>query len=404
MIGNRQNIGMSRPQRIAIVVHAVASQDSRIRRQTDALEHAGYAVDVFGLRGEGELPEEARNGVRSFRLPVDRWFTGFGGHMVEYAAFASLAMFRLAREHRRRRYDLIQIATVPDFLVFSALPERMVGVPVLLDLHEDMPEFFSDRFRSPLLMPLLPAVELTSRAAAATATELLTVHEPLRELSVRRGVDPERITVVMNSADPRLFDPDRHRRRPYMADGSLRLVHHSNFQRIYGLDLLVRAVAAVPDLDVHLTAYGDGPWRGAVEEAIRETGTEARVTLAGRIPIDELPARLAEADVGVVPTRPEPYMRYSLSTKLLEYAALGMPVIASDLATFRHHFTDAALRYVRAGDVEALAGAIREAAREPSVAQARGAEARRQAAAYGWDRQRDTYLEVVSRLLAHRGR
>jgi glycosyltransferase involved in cell wall biosynthesis len=395
---------MPRRQRIALVAHAVASHDPRIRRQSDALRTAGYEVDVFGLRGPGEAHEDARNGVRSIRLPVDRWFSGFAGHMVEYLTFTSMAAVRLAREHRRRPYGLIQIATVPDFLVFSAIPERMAGVPVLLDLHEDMPAFFSDRFTSPLLMPLIPAVEVTARAAAATATELITVHEPLRELSLRRGVDPGRITVVMNSADPRLFDPDRHPRREYMADGTLRLVHHSNFQRIYGLDLLVHAVARLKDLPVQLTAYGDGPWRPAVEAAVRETGVGSRVTLAGRVPIDDLPALLAEADVGVVPTRPEPYMRYSLSTKLLEYAALGMPVIASDLPTFRHHFTADALRYVPAGDVEALAGAIAEDARDPTAAIRRGQEARRQAAAYAWDRQAATYLEVVARLIGSRGR
>jgi glycosyltransferase involved in cell wall biosynthesis len=382
------------------VAHAIASQDPRIRRQVDALQEAGYHVDVIGLRAPGEAPEESANGVRNVRLPVDRWFSGFAGHLVEYIAFASLATWRLAREHRRRRYSLIQVATVPDFLVFSALPERLAGVPVLLDLHEDMPEFFQDRFSSPFLAPLMPAVEMTSRVAAAAATEIITVHEPLRQLAMERGVPADRITVVMNSADGRLFEPDRHPRRPYMDDGCLRLVHHSNFQRVYGLDLAVRAIAELPGLNVHLTAYGDGPWRRVVEDTIRETGMESRVTLAGRAPIDTLASLLSQADVGLVPTRPEPYARYSLSNKLLEYAALGMPVIASDLPTFRHHFSDAALKYVPAGNVGALAHAISEAAREPASMIARGLEARRQAEAYSWDGQRATYLDVVARLIA----
>ena len=73
---------------------------------------------------------------------MNRWFTGFAGHLAEYVAFTAIAAPRLAAEHRSRHYDLVQIATVPDFLAFAALPVKWTGVPVLLDLHEDMPEFF----------------------------------------------------------------------------------------------------------------------------------------------------------------------------------------------------------------------------------------------------------------------
>ena len=106
-----------------------------------------------------------------------------------------------------------------------------------------MPEFFRDRFTHPLARPFHPIVTAVARASAAIADELITVHEPLRRLSIERGVDPERISVVMNSADGRLFDPDRHPRRAFMADGTLRLIHHSNLQRVYGLDVAVEGLA-----------------------------------------------------------------------------------------------------------------------------------------------------------------
>jgi glycosyltransferase involved in cell wall biosynthesis len=114
--------------------------------------------------------------------------------------------------------------------------------------------------------------------------------------------------------------------------------------------------------------------------------------------MERLAALLAEADAGLVPSLPEPYLQYSLSTKLLEYVALGIPVIASDLATFRSHFTDAALRFVPAGDASALADAILEISREPDAAAERAAEAQRQAAAYAWPEQARRYLSVVDAL------
>jgi len=395
---------VTEPRRVAMVVHAVVPGDPRIRRQGDALIDEGYEVDVLSLRRAGQPAEERSGALRIVRLPIDRGFVGFAGHMAEYLAFTAMAAWRLAREHRRRRYDLVQVATVPDFLDLAAIPEKLAGVPLLLDLHEDMPEFFRDRFAHPLLRPLLPLVTVASRASAALADELITVHEPLRQLSISRGVDPSRIGVVMNSADGRLFDPSRHERRAFMADGELRLIHHSNLQRIYGLDVAVEGLARLrPGLRWRLDVFGDGPWRGRVEGAVERTGTADRVTLHGRVDIDELPRLLAGADIGLVPSLPEQYMEYSLSTKLLEYAAMGVPVIASDLATFRHHFTDAALRFVPGGDPAALARAVEAAVEDPEGTVSLGQAARREAAAYDWAVQRERYLATVDRLITGAG-
>jgi glycosyltransferase involved in cell wall biosynthesis len=384
-----------------MVVHAVYPGDPRIRRQTDALVAAGHEVDLFCLRTPGQAREETVGPLRIVRLPVNRAFTGFAGHMAEYLAFAGIAAVRLTREHRRRRYRLVQVASVPDFLAFAAVPIKLAGVPLLLDLHEDMPEFFRDRFARPLLRPLRPLVRAATRASASVADELITVHEPLRRLSIARGVPPDKISVVMNGADTQLFDPARHPRRTFMEDGELRLLHHSNLQGIYGLDVAVEAVARIDPaaLPLRLDVYGDGPFRPQIEAAIARSGTADRVHLNGRVPIDDLPALIAGADIGLVPSLPEPYLQYSLSTKLLEYAAMGLPIIATDLATFRAHFTDDAIRFVAGGDPTALADAIRALAADPAAAARLGAEAQRQAAGYAWPSQVGHYLEVVDRLI-----
>lgn len=388
-------------QRIAILVHAVFPGDPRVRRQSDALIEAGFEVDVICLRRPGEVSEAVERAVRIRRLPIDRTFVGFSGHIAEYLVFTAAAAWRLAVEHRRRHYDLIQVATPPDFLVFATLPERWRGVPILLDLHEDMPAFFRDRFAHPLLTPTRPLVEAVTRASAGLADRLITVHEPLRDLAVGRGVPGERIDVVMNSADPQLFDRSRHERRPFMADGRLKLVHHSNLQRIYGLHVAIEGLSRIrPELRWTLDVYGEGPWLPEIEAAIARTGTGDRVTLHGRVPMDDLPGLLADADIGLVPSLAQSYLHLSLSTKLLEFAAMGVPTIASDLATFRHHFTDAAVRYVPGSDPSAIARAVEACAGDPAATVAMGDEARHQAAAYDWEVQKARYLEIVRLLVS----
>jgi glycosyltransferase involved in cell wall biosynthesis len=387
--------------RIALIGHASIPDDTRIRRQAETLRDAGYQVDIFGLRDPEQPEVENWQGIRIIRLPVRRRFASFAGHLAEYLAFAALVAVRLAAEHRRARYRLVQVATLPDFLVVAALPVHLTGVPILLDLHEDLPAFFDDRFAARGLRPLRPVVSGVARASAAVADAVITVHEPLRQLAVARGVPADRITVVMDGADERMFDPARHPRRAFMADGRLRLIHHSNLQRIYGLDVAVAAMSRLdPALDAHLSVYGDGPFRNEVVAAIGRRAVGDRVTLHGRVPQDALPGLLADADLGLVPTRPEPYTALSLSTKLLEYVAMGVPVVASDLRTFRAHFDERAICYVRGGDAAALADGIVRIAAQPSTASALASEARRQAEAYTWRVQSARYLGVVEGLVA----
>jgi len=207
----------------------------------------------------------------------------------------------------------------------------------------------------------------------------------------------------MNGADERLFDPNRHPRRGFMEDGQLRIIHHSSLQRIYGLEVAVEAIARLSpsqgDPIAHLDVYGDGPYRPQIEAAIVRTATQAQVHLHGAVPLEKLPELLARADLGIVPSLPESYLQLSLSTKLLEYVAMGVPVIASDLATFRAHFDATHLTYVPGGEADALAVAFRRFAADPQAASRQAAAARRQGKPYGWSRQAPAYLAVVERLI-----
>ena len=130
-----------------MLVHSYYEEDPRVRRQAETLVAAGRPVDVFSLRRPGDPPQGTLEGVRITRLDVQRHQgSPIATYLAEYSAFLVRAAFALARAHRRRRYALVQVHTPPDFLAFAALPLRLAGVPLLLDLHEATPEFFRSRW------------------------------------------------------------------------------------------------------------------------------------------------------------------------------------------------------------------------------------------------------------------
>ena len=388
-----------------MIVHAYYEEDARVRREAETLVAAGWEVDVFGLRRPDEDPTGVVNGVNVHRLPVGRHQgAGLPVYLTEYGAFLVRALWASTQAHRRRRYALVEVHSLPDYLVFAALPMKLAGVPVLLDLHEAMPEFFRSRFpkaANPISYGLL---RLQEKLSIRLANEVLTVNEPLAERLRGLGVKPDRLTVVLNSPNLDLFDPTAHPRRTFMADGVVRIVYTGALTPTYELDVVVRAVASIarsrPTLPVMATFYGRGDTRPALEALAAELGIAERVTFGGRIPIEDVPRAVAEGDIAVAPTRLDPFTGMSLSTKVLEGAAMDKPIVASRLPTVERYFAPDTLSIYESGDPESLAATILTLVDDAPGREARVQLTRLRLDELSWTRQGEAFREVVDRLTA----
>jgi hypothetical protein len=162
---------IARGRPVLMIVHAYYEEDPRVRRQAETLVAAGRPVRVIGLRRPDDPVDSELSGVRIRHLDVQRHQgAGLGTYVREYSAFLARAMWTAVRLHRSERFGVAQVHSPPDFLVFATLPLRLVGVPVILDLHEAMPEFFRMRFPS-MRNPLINwTLRLQERASIAFAT------------------------------------------------------------------------------------------------------------------------------------------------------------------------------------------------------------------------------------------
>jgi glycosyltransferase involved in cell wall biosynthesis len=126
------------------------------------------------------------------------------------------------------------------------------------------------------------------------------------------------------------------------------------------------------------------------------------VTFHGRIPIEDVPAAVAAADIGLAPTRLDRFTAMTLSTKVYEYAAMGKPVVASRLPLVERTFPEGTVASYEPGDVQGLARAIIAIADDPlgrDAAVERSQDVVRDAA---WEREAMRYLAVVDRLMKDR--
>ena len=345
--------------------------------------------------------------MRVIRLGVERHQgAGIATYLREYLSFLGRAGWAVSRSQRRRHYAVVQIHSLPDFLGFAGLPLRLTGVPIVLDLHEAMPEFFAMRFPKAASSAASPAAHrallVQERLSIGLARAVITVNEALADRLVSLGVARDKITVILNSPARRHFDPARQPIRPFMADGVLRLVYAGALTPTYELDVVLEALAIVrarrPELEWALELYGRGDAEPALRAQVERLGLVDAVQFGGRIPIAEVPAVIAAADVGLAPTRRNAFTEMSLSTKVFEYGALDRPIVASRLPLVTRTFGADAVATYEPGQPGDLADVLLEQVDEPQDRARRVNLAAARIAELSWEREADRLMALIDRL------
>jgi glycosyltransferase involved in cell wall biosynthesis len=310
----------------------------------------------------------------------------------EYLGFLLLASIWLLRG-LARPYDVVQVHSPPDFLLAAAAIPRLRGTRVALDVHDFATELFELHFgHAPVVVRR--ALAHIERWAFRTADAVITVNERYAErIAAIRGAKAQ---VVLNSLDEGLLPEDLPPARL-----AFRIVTHGTLNVHYGVDVLLEAFREVKDAvpDARLEIYGDGDAVDLIRRRIRELQLGDDVAFQGRyLPQREALRLVSGADVGVVANLGLPRNHAALPVKLLEYVAMGIPVVTSDLTAIHDYFGDDELVFVPPGDSGALAAALVDVAQSPEDAAARARRASARYAAYRWDAQAAEYLALLEAL------
>jgi glycosyltransferase involved in cell wall biosynthesis len=385
-----------------LIIRQFIADDVRVQREIAALTGAGHEVDLLCVRGPDE-PRIERDGlltIRRVRFPENR--SGALMYVLRYGLFLVLATVLAGLLHARRRYDLVQVNTLPDTLVFAAAIPKLLGVPVLLDLHETMPEFFATKFGRPMDDRFVKVVGAAEQASIRFADAAITCTEQMKEAFVERGAGGRRIDVILNASNEELWDPEH----PATHHDGFTVVMHGTMEDRYGLDTLVEAVALVRDElpDLRVRFYGGGPYRPQLLELIRERGLEDRIWVAdGWVPYDELIGTIAGADLGVVAMKRDAFRDLTHCNKMFDFISMRVPQAVSRTRSVEAYFPPDSFGFFEAGNPEDLARVLRELHADPERRRRLVERAAEVAEPYRWPHQEQLYLQAVERLLADRG-
>jgi len=360
-----------------MVAYAHYPQDPRIKREAQSMVRAGISVSIICLRDQGERARQMIEGVNVTRVPLTVRRGGRTRYLFQYLVFMLMVLANIRRVRASVPTTHVHVHSVPDFLVFVALPARVTGLRVILDLHEAMPELVAARFRtSPTssIVALARAMELLS---CMLAHDVITVNERIRSLLVQRGIPAKKLTVIFNSPAIEFALPT--------GPGN-RIVYAGGLNRERDIEVVIRAFSLVrAELGVPLFIYGRGEadYVARLERLIVDLGLRGRVEVREQVPYQLAIEEMARSIVGIVPYEHNPITEVAVPNKLFEFALARRPLVVADLPAIREVVGDAAL-YYSPGNPKDLAEKIRLSSRGGPEVQARVERAARIAAKLGW--------------------
>ena len=383
-------------KRACIVRLCTYPADLLVRREAEALHDGGFEVDVICQHVSGSKVEDTINGIHVYRLPITLAREGAIHYVTGYLHFFFSVAFKLTALHLQHRYSLIQVNTMPDFLVFATLIPRLLGARIGLVMYEPMPELWESLYHNP---PIVRLLEIVQRWAIAYAHTVFAVTQQQKESFVARGADADKITVLLNVPETRFwaqFIPGTTAPKEHFT-----LICHGRIEERYGHDTMLQAIKRVRDQisDIRLVILGNGKYVDRLLAQIKEMELETSVQYLGWVPLQKMAEELYSADVGIVAQKSSLYSNLVHTGKMYDFLAFGKPVLASRLQAVQAYFGEDVLRFFEPDNPQSLAEAILDVYYHPDKRQALVENSQRLYNQYKWENQKEVYLSVYRALL-----
>jgi glycosyltransferase involved in cell wall biosynthesis len=358
-----------KPKRVLMLVENLpAPFDRRVWQEATTLHSHGYDVSIICPTGKGfEKRYEVIDGIHihRYKLPIEA--AGALGYLTEY----SVALFHTSRlawkVQLTRGFDVIHACNPPDlFFLIGGFFKLFLRKKYLFDHHDINPELYEAKFaRRDLFYQLILLLE---RLSFKTADVSIATNESYRRIAIERGhMCPHKVHVVRSG-------PKLERLRILPPKDSLK--HNRKYLVGYvgvmgaqeGIDYLLQAaryiITELKRTDVHFGLVGGGTSLDKMKQMAIDFGIADFVTFTGRVPDQELLEMLSTADVCVNPDIANDMNDKSTMNKIMEYMAMGKPIVQFSLAEGRISAQEASL-YAKKNDPVDMALKIVELLDDP---------------------------------------
>jgi glycosyltransferase involved in cell wall biosynthesis len=346
---------------LIIVQNLPVPFDRRVWQEARALKAHGYQVAVICPTGRGYTARyQCLEGIHIYRHPLPLEARGAFGYVLEYGCSLFWQLVLSVRVLRRHGFDAIHACNPPDnIFLIGALYKALARKRFLFDHHDINPELYEAKFGRRGLLYWL--VRLSERLTFLVADVSIATNESYRRIALERGrMPPEKVFVVRSG-------PSLERLKilppvPQLKRGRKFLIGYVGVMGAQeGIPYLIEAartiVREMGREDVHFVLVGGGPALEDMRRLSAQQGLEPYVEFLGRVPDEKLLEVLNTADVCVNCDEVNPMNDKSTMNKIMEYMALGKPIVQFELAEGRFSAREGSL-YARPNDARDFADKI----------------------------------------------
>jgi glycosyltransferase involved in cell wall biosynthesis len=347
---------------LIIIENACAPFDCRVWKEARALRIADYEVTILcpKWKGHAEAGHELQEGIHIYRHPMPREFGGAFGYLLEYGCALFWEFLYCWWIYFARGFDVIQACNPPDTIFFVALQFKLLfHVSFIFDHHDITPELYFAKYgKKDVLYRTLLRLE---KATFISSDVVISTNASYRDIAMGRGARaPKDVFVVRNGPDLRTLTPVPP--DPALKHGKPFLVAYVGVMAEQdGVDILLKVAEYLRDRerrDIHFTCVGVGPAFHELTEIVKKNNLQETVNFPGRISDEDLVAVLSTADICVNPDKPCEMNDLSTMIKIMEYMALGKPIVQFDLKEGRVSAQDASLYCDNQNQIEDFAAKI----------------------------------------------
>lgn len=306
--------------------------DRRVWQEANTLKARGAAVSIICPKMKGYIKGyECINGIHIYRHPLPVEASGALGYLLEYSMAIFWEFVLSLRIFFRQRFHVIHGCNPPDLIFITALFFKLFGVKYVFDHHDINPELFIAKFQKKNFLYRL--IVLLEKLTFKAANYSIATNESYREIAIRRGgMDPVKVTVVRSG--PSL-------ERLVVGPGNAQFKKGRKFLIGYvgvigeqeGLDLLLESVQHIVSrrTDMQFAIVGSGTHLPAIKAQSEKMNLTSYIDFYGRVDDKTMLDVLNTADICINPDRPTEMNNLSTMNKIMEYMALGKPIVQYDL-------------------------------------------------------------------------
>lgn len=383
-------------QKAAIISYSYFLRDARVRRYTQALHNNRYDLDVFSLR-EKFLKKYPYN---FFLFPIPRFRLGLSWYFVEYLFFFIFTLLIISvKSIFFKRYKLVQVFNLPDFIVFATVIPKLLGAKIIIDVRDLAPELFLTKYsasKNSFFYELLSFLEEKS----LHYSDLIISANPLfKDMLIKKYPNiKDKIFISYETADQKIFYQKEQRK----TNNIFNVLYIGTIEKRFNIEMIIESIKIlyeeIPQIRLTIIPKieNEGKYLEFIKNKIEENQLKAKIIIKNPMPLERIAEEIRNSDAGIILVEKDPYTDIIFRTKLYEFISCKVPVIATKTKFLSSNFSEKQIAYLSKNSPAELAKIIIKIYKDKKYSDTLSRNAYKYFKHYNWKNEEVNYIKIIT--------